>query len=288
MSVIINGILITERPKQSAELDYKEPRTSTEYACFGSLLRTDILLAIAQASPAYDVAIDAQTAAPIPLYRNKVDCKEEGGGAWTVTVHYDSSPDTIDLAFTFGVQNQKIYQSLETVTAYNCIDPAGPAPPDFERAIGVNGDDVEGVEIEVGRVEFSVTKKWRRASMPVTYFQVLADLTDRSSVNDATFVFIWLNQTLTFPKGSLRFRCAPVKWKSNDEIEISYQFAYQRALTTADDFSIGNSENILKEGWMYLWVRYESTTNAGAAVKKPTAAYVERVYPYKDLNLLQL
>ena len=39
-----------------------------------------------------------------------------------------------------------------------------------------------------------------------------------------------------------------------------------------------------KKGWEYLWVRYEDAEDAAAnaLVKKPTAAYVEKVYEEGD------
>lgn len=43
-----------------------------------------------------------------------------------------------------------------------------------------------------------------------------------------------------------------------------------------------------KEGWHYLWVRYEDDEDATARtlIKKPRAVYVEQVYYYGDFSLL--
>ena len=43
---------------------------------------------------------------------------------------------------------------------------------------------------------------------------------------------------------------------------------------------IGDIGPINKKGWEYLWVRYEDEedTDANALVKRPVAAYIEKVY----------
>ena len=45
-----------------------------------------------------------------------------------------------------------------------------------------------------------------------------------------------------------------------------------------------------KKGWEYLWVRYEDAEDdaANVLVKKPTAAYVEKVYEDGDFSVLGL
>ena len=45
---------------------------------------------------------------------------------------------------------------------------------------------------------------------------------------------------------------------------------------------MGNIAGIDKEGWHYLWVRFadDEDNAAKTLIKKPIAAYVERVYEY--------
>ena len=54
------------------------------------------------------------------------------------------------------------------------------------------------------------------------------------------------------------------------------------------NLTIGDITGVDKKGWEYLWVRYTDSVNdtAKALVKKPIAAYVERVYEYGDFGLL--
>lgn len=41
---------------------------------------------------------------------------------------------------------------------------------------------------------------------------------------------------------------------------------------------------VTKEGWEYLWVRFEDDIHNHRLVKIPVAYYVERVYPYGNLS----
>jgi hypothetical protein len=63
----------------------------------------------------------------------------------------------------------------------------------------------------------------------------------------------------------------------DDDWEITFRFAGQ----PQRDRSLGRPiTGINKKGWEYLWVRYadQEDTGSGAIVKRPIAAYVERVY----------
>ena len=297
-------INVKERPRQAGTVQYKRPTATREYIASGSTDRTQILLAIAGASPAFDVSIDAQTGAPITIFREKLDVKECGGGVWEATIHYESSPNSIDVHFTFGVQNHKIYTALETIGAYDCIDGGeiwpgeeffGDNIPNFHGAIGVTGHGgsggggagVEGVDIEVGKVELSVAKKWKRATLPMTYVNILNEFTDRTAVNDPAWTFIWLGQQLVFPKGSLRFRGAPIKQNSDEELEITYNFAYSGPITLADNFRIGNSDRIEREGWQYGWTFFRRAASGNRnAVVVPQCHVINKVYPYRDFTEL--
>lgn len=168
------------------------------------------------------------------------------------------------------------------------VAPGGNGVPNFNGAIGVNDDKVEGCDIEIGKVEFSITKKWPQGILPAVYFVTLADMTDRTVVNGAPFTFAWMGQTLTFATGSLRFRGAPIQWSSQGEISITYHFAYQRPILASDQFKVAGSGVITKEGWQYLWVRYLATPQNGRVVMIPKSVHINKVYPYDEFGKLQL
>lgn len=478
-------IKIEERPRQKSILDPKRPTSTREYYAHGSDEKVEIQLAAIAYIPIFDTQADAVTGLPITLFRGPLDIQEAGGGTWSIVCPFESSQNTVDLNFSFGVQSVNIKQSLRTVRSYSCITavsantqnlanlaithgndavsaledagevatdvavdkvaaetaangagvdatikidvlttaaasasviaafqafnaalglansdslnaanaaaqgdaddaetaatnaqdnvddaivaltnlaaantavndandttqadygavvgpsaettaaaeasqtlsddvddlytlcvtakdaaqlaataaraaadavaadqvPGGNGVPDFKGAIGVNGDQIEGCEIEVGKLEFSITKKWALGTLSGAYLQLLGEWTDRCRVNNNDFTFAWQGQTLTFRKGTLRFRCATVKWNNSNELEITYHFAYSRSIRKQDNFRIGQSALITKQGWEYLWTRYRAAVSGGITVAEPQSAYVEQVYPEDDFTKLQL
>lgn len=167
-------------------------------------------------------------------------------------------------------------------------DPGGNGVPNFRGAIGVNGNEVEGTEIEVGAVEFSITKRWKLAVVPASYFVTLSEFTSRSPVNDDDYSIYWMGQTLTFPEGSLRFRGASIKQNSDAEVEITYQFAYSRGILAADGYHVGNSALITKEGHEYAWIMFRRAEDQSQTIARPQALIVEKVYPKLPFGTLEL
>jgi hypothetical protein len=167
--------------------------------------------------------------------------------------------------------------------------PGGNGIPDFRGVIGGNGDTVEATEVEVAKFEFSITKKWQRAVLPSSYLNAVAELLNpRTAVNNATFVINVLGQVLSFPKGSLRFRGFQETQQSNSELQITYNFAYERGITAADDYRIGNSVPIVKEGWQHLDLKYRKAESASTVVTVPYAATVLKIYPYGNFATLEI
>jgi hypothetical protein len=75
----------------------------------------------------------------------------------------------------------------------------------------------------------------------------------------------------------------------DDDWEITFRFA-PPASPNATGISVGDISGISKKGWEYLWVRYadQEDTGSHAIVKRPVAAYVERVYESGSFAALQL
>ncbi|MFN9131136.1 MAG: hypothetical protein ACK5XO_00450, partial [Phycisphaerales bacterium] len=71
----------------------------------------------------------------------------------------------------------------------------------------------------------------------------------------------------------------------DDDWEITFRFA---ASPNETGLSVGTITGINKKGWEYLWVRYADAedTGSGAIIKKPIAAYVERVYDDANFGAL--
>ncbi|MFN8730574.1 MAG: hypothetical protein ACK5Z4_12025, partial [Planctomyces sp.] len=71
----------------------------------------------------------------------------------------------------------------------------------------------------------------------------------------------------------------------DDNWEITFRFA---ASPNQTGLSVGSITGISKKGWEYLWVRYADAedSGSGAIIKKPIAAYVERVYDQANFGAL--
>jgi hypothetical protein len=153
------------------------------------------------------------------------------------------------------------------------LAPAGQTPPDFEGAIGVTSDSVEGIDITVPVYNFAETHYIPVASVTSFYKAALFALT--GSVNNAAF--------RGFAAGEVLFLGASGSQRGQDDWEITFRFAASPNVT---GLTVGSITNIDKRGWDYLWVRYADMedTTAKALVKRPVAVYVEQVYPFADLS----
>lgn len=212
----------------------------------------------------------------LSLPRRDVRIEPSGPGLWDGEASYaplqDESepPQQGESVFTFdtGGGTQHITHSLATVGTF----PApGQTAPSFQGAIGVTADSVEGVDIVVPVFQFTETHVLPDASVTDAYKNTLMIMTGR--VNSDAF--------RGFAAGSVLFLGAAGTKRGSPsgdgDWEITFRFAASANLSA---ITVGPITGISKKGWEYLWVRYEDTEDAGAQsiVKRPVAAYVERVY----------
>ena len=212
-----------------------------------------------------------------------------GNSLWQGTVRYEKqepTPSTVgESSFTFdtGGGTQHITQSLSTVASYA---PAGQTAPNFKGAIGVTHDSVEGVDITVPVYSFSETHYLPAATVNNAYKGVIFSLTGK--VNSGNFTVTLDNGvTLSFNAGECLFLGASGSKRGDEDWEITFRFAGSPNKT---NLTIGDITVPAKAGWEYLWVRYsdQEDGDAKALVKRPIAAYVEKVYDAGNLSLLGL
>jgi hypothetical protein len=218
--------------------------------------------------------------ASLPLQDLKAE--HQGGGVWHVTATWGkrdvSERETGSSSYSFDTTGgtRKMTQSLETISRNSSL--VG-GPPDFEGAIGVTADSVEGVDITVPQFSFTETHYVPAAiASTATYQATLFLLTGR--INNAPFK--------GFARGECLFLGASGSKRGTEDWEISFKFAAQ-----PNEFNLQYGDNVTvaeKLGWHYIWVRYEDSDDANAKrrIKVPTAAYVERVYNFGDFSLLGL
>ena len=208
---------------------------------------------------------------PVTVEPVWVDEGNPDAGLWTGTVRYAQRasatvPQTGDAVFSFdtGGGTQHLTQSLATVSRHGA---PGTTAPDFQGAIGVSQDRVEGVDITVPVYSFAETHYLPDAQVTSAYKQTLCGLTGK--VNAGGF--------RGFAAGEVLFLGASGAKRGAEDWEISFRFA---ASKNATGLTVGAIGPISKKGWEYLWVRYEDAADdaAQALVKRPVAAYVEKVY----------
>ena len=255
------AIIIEKFDSREATVGIDSPSVDLQFMVLGTELDAEVRATVESTIPA--------------IYANLVfqnyHIAHQGGGVWEVSVRYGKlePKETGQSSYSFdtGGGNQKITQSLETVASY------GDDPPDFQGAVGVSTDSVEGTDITVPVFNFTETHYVPVALLTGAYKVVLFYLTGR--VNHAPFK--------GFARGEVLFLGASGSQRGTEDWEIAFKFA---ASPNATDLKVGDITGIEKKGWEYLWVRYADAEDEETLIKQPVAAYVERVYEYGNFALL--
>jgi hypothetical protein len=213
-----------------------------------------------------------------------VSAEHLGGNVWRGYSRYVRVENNDEYTFDTGNGTAKITQSLGTVGVYAL---SGTTAPDFNGTIGVNGDKIDGVEIQIPEPQFTETHYIDDSLVTSGYKRTLAGLAKK--VNNATFKGMQAGEVLFL--GATGSKRGDEKW------QITYRFAYSPNVTginlggNVTGYYGGSGGGITvtsKLGWDYLWVNYADFEDATAfsLVKQPIAAYVERVYEFADFSAL--
>jgi hypothetical protein len=161
-----------------------------------------------------------------------------------------------------------------------------PAAPNMQGAIGVDGDSVQGVDIVVPQLTWTETYDVPAQYVSTDYVKTTSRMT--GTVNDDEF--------RGFAAGEVLFLGASgsQQWdeeKGDGPWSLSYKFVAHPnygAGKTLPALTIGNIEDIEKDGHDYLWVRYEDAVSGSTLLKRPKFVYVNKVYrraDFKDLGI---
>jgi len=205
------------------------------------------------------------------LVLQDVSAEPIGGGVWKGSARYANLE--VEYSFDTGGGTTKVLQSYSTVSSHA---PTGMTAPDYGGAIGVTDDRIEGVDVPAPGFQYAETHRVLAANVTPAYKRVLAELSGRT-YNDATFK--------GWAAGEVNFLGCSGSKRADDYWTITYRFACS---ANATGLSVGDITGIDKLGWDYLWVRYADATDgvAEAVVKRPVAAYVERVLLPADYSTL--
>lgn len=223
------GEVITYRelPRYEIGVSFNDPTSRKEWLFDGSFNK-DSILAVAGANiPVLDIC------GGVSRFFERYDCKEQGGGAWIITAQYRSKPAYWELSIRMTGSTTKMMQSYRTVRGYDCTFQVANENPvnwksygvvrDFGRAIGVNGDKIEGCDVIIPTLDLSVNYKFTLSSLSASYLQTLFYL--QGKANDDNFTFAWKGQSITFARGDLRFLGSSMKQTSDDQADITFNFA---------------------------------------------------------------
>lgn len=148
-----------------------------------------------------------------------------------------------------------------------------PTAPSMDSAIGVDGDNVAGVDIVVPALSWTETYDVPSRYVTSNYIKMVASLT--GTTNDATF--------RGFADGEVLFvGCSgSQEWdqeKGDGPWTLSFKFVANQNVTGQ---TIGTITGIEKKGHEYLWVRYEEAVASDGSpnlIKRPKFVYVNTVY----------
>lgn len=265
---------ITGWPAETAEREYHVIECDDETQAAGLLLA---------ASPSGFLGLirdDQQT-----------DLEQIGVDTWTAKVHY-RKPDPVegDEADQInGGYEGAILVEFDTTGATQhitqCIQQSdfGPvAAPEIRtsRVIGLNGDNVEGVDILVPQMRFTVKVDWPLDAFGPAQVEQIHDMTGKVNSDNVAI------GNATFFAGELLFEGGSGARGVNSAGDPAWQVQYRYAASkNRQNIAVSPAINVpQKKGWQYLWVRYKRDDADNRFVQVPDVAFVADVYEEAPMN----
>ena len=250
------------------------PSAEDSWLVFGTEADAEVVALVLATIPANYGALVLQNYTP----------EHQGNGVWDVAVRYaerksdGSTSGGGDMgtggtvSFETGGGTTHITQALFTRQTKTL---AGVAAPDFQGAIGWDGEKVGGVDVTTPVFHWTETRQLPVAAMTLAYFKKLRDLTGK--VN--------LNAFRGFDVEEVLFLGASGSAKDGSQWEVSYKFAAQ---PTQASLTIGEITGVEKKGWDYLDVQYEVRPDANFRAPRPIVVRVLKLYEqgnFSDLGI---
>jgi hypothetical protein len=195
----------------------------------------------------------------LPLYAPEATALYDTIWEGKLTYGFGSISQTI--SFDTGGGQSKVKQSNHTVS----YPATGTIAPDFGGSIGVTKSGVEGADVTIPALTFTIKKTMPPSLLTSAYVKQLAVLT--GNYNNATFN--------GFEAGEVRFDGATGDQKQIGQyVDVSFKFTCSQNSSGA---TFAGISGIDKLGWQYLWVLYEERedTTAHFLAPRPLAVFVE-------------
>lgn len=226
------------------------------------------------------------------IVRQETQVRPLGAGLYEATVSYgpESDPESRKdfeplenrISFDTTGGTAKITRAEKEVSRHATYS-MSQQPPDLKGAIGFDGRRVNGVDIVIPKMEFQVVVYYAPATVSnMQWWKNLAAATGK--VNSDAWLSFQPGEVL-FMGGRGDVPLPTVAGQRIKPVAVTMSFS---AMANRDDITIGISSPITKQGWDYLWVRYERMEQGGLDFPVPVHAYVDQVYPrlaYKSFFL---
>jgi len=257
---------------QAVDSDGAYTTASVPYFAFNATSEEDAVASVYQSAAAsfnglaldsveLDERINETTFKIVAKYKPVEDSTDDG----------EPEPDPV-FSFDTGGGTQHITQSIMNVGRH----PSD--APDFGGAIGYDGETVAGVDIAQPVSNFSETHYFRDGRITTTYKKGVASIT--GTMNNAHFRGYAQGEVLFLgASGTKRGEGTRSLW------EVTFKFAVS---PNRRNIKVGSITVPQKYGWDYMWVRYADHVDdtKKTLLKKPVAAYIERVYMISNFGTL--
>ena len=224
---------------------------------------------------------ESDNTAPTGMGRRRYNVRRICKNKWHGAVTYGAKWTSLVWQGDFTAETSHITQSLETIAAYWA--PGNSGAPNFQGAIGVSGDSLNGADIPTPKFDLTCSISTHYSNVDTFYMSAIAGLT--GNVNSAPVnIRLWDFCVLSFAPGELLYKGPTWNMQSTSSyVDVSLSFSASRNET---GIQVGNITGIAKRGWDLLWVWVVDAEHNYSLIKRPDAAYVERVCPYGDLSAL--
>lgn len=258
----------------SAEVPYFVFNASTELAALEAVQATAEarLGRLFLASVELDERINESTFKVLAIYEiDEARARESTTGEATDPEEaYGNSDPAVTFDTTGGTRH--ITQSLATIST------TPTTAPSYAQAIEVDGEgNVNGCDVVMPVMTFSETHYFKPSKVTSAFQKQLFAMTGK--VNNAAFRDFAVGEVLFMGASGRR-----TGTDAEDLWELTFTFSVSPNRT---NISVGNGITVAqKYGWDYMWIKYGEKVVAGAVVKVPVAAYVERVYEAANFSEL--
>lgn len=182
---------------------------------------------------------------------------------------------TVEISFDIGWQTQRVMQSLATIATHAA---SGVTAPDFEGAINVTSDGVQGADVNAGG--FALNRVTYLSNTAVGDPDAFAkDIAEFVGTVNSIDVGAFNAGELLLVGASLANRPQQEDW------QLALRWSQRENIT---DLTVGSIDEIDHDGWDLRWTYYQEKEDAAAnlIVRVPLVVYIERIFPRADHNLL--